>query len=291
MTNTDAKPPYVDAGCDQLLDRVGPLLEAVTGLEVAATSEMAADDSYLHPIYRTLQQAVRECLLVALDHLRCLAWSLQRLDEPFPYAHFSGIRTAITAASTALWMLSGSDATERRMRALEFYAKDYDSYSRWMQTVSGQPAYRNASTEELERNRAERDEVSRRQDLIVDMANTLVNPQRPFDIRSLVGRTSDTRMVAIAGGETAALGSSEHDPSITLLNTWQSTSGYAHARPWPGLRSKVFGEVDPGTGMQAVTQKGDPNAMFDAAFRALLVIEEAVRRMLTLSTEAVSEVS
>jgi hypothetical protein len=47
-----------------------------------------------------------------------VAWSLQKRDEPFPYAQFTVVRTAITAASTALWMLSGSNADERRIRGL-----------------------------------------------------------------------------------------------------------------------------------------------------------------------------
>jgi hypothetical protein len=35
--------------------------------------------------------------------------------------------------------------------------------------------------------------------------------------------------------------------------------------------------------MQEVAQKGDPEALLDAAFRALNVIEEVVRRLLALS--------
>ena len=110
--------PSVEVGYGWLRDRIGTAMETVLGLQIAETSEIASDDRYLHPIYRTFQQGVVQCLLVALDHLRFLVWSLQNRDEPYPYAQYTLIRTAITAASTALWMLSGSTADERRIRAL-----------------------------------------------------------------------------------------------------------------------------------------------------------------------------
>jgi hypothetical protein len=124
-----------------------------------------------------------------------------------------------------------------------------------------------------------------RQDLIVDMANALLNPQ-PALTRRTLARTSDTEIVRLAGAATAALGPDGYDPAVTLLNTWQTMSGYAHARPWSALRGKQWGEINPDTGMQAVTQKGDPDALLDAAFRALSTVEEAIRKLVALSTAA-----
>ncbi|SPM43617.1 hypothetical protein MNAB215_5843 [Mycobacterium numidiamassiliense] len=281
--NGAADEPTVEQGYERLKTRVGTQLETLLGLEVAQTSEVAADNQYLHPIYRTFQQAVIECLLTALDHLRFLAWSLQNRNEPFPYAQFTVIRTAITAASTALWMLSGSNADERRIRALEFYLKDFKSNASWIDTVKKQPQLQNLSPADQIRADAERAVLDTRQDLLVQMANSLLNPQPPFT-RQTLERTSDTKMVTIAGSETAALGSGGFDPGVTLLNTWQTMSGYARARPWAALPGKhPEGEIDPVTGMQKITQKGDPHALLDAAFRGLLVVEQAVGRLVGLS--------
>jgi hypothetical protein len=91
-------------------------------------------------------------------------------------------------------------------------------------------------------------------------------------------------MVTIAGGATPSLGIEGYDPAVTLLNTWQTMSGYAHARPWSALRGRQFGAIDPVTGLQAVVQKGDPDQLLDAAFRALTVIDEALRRLVVLSS-------
>jgi hypothetical protein len=281
MANGDE--PTAQHGYEWLKDRVGAALETVLGLEVAATSEIAADDRYLHPIYRTFQQAVVECLLTALDHLRFLAWRLQNRDEPFPYAQFTLIRTAITAASTALWMLSGSTRDERRIRALEFYLKDFKSYASWIDTVKAGPQHQNLPAADQVKVDAERVELDARQDLIVQMANALLNPPTPISSGSFANRTSDTKMVTIAGGATPSLGVGGFDPAITLLNTWQTMSGYAHARPWSALRGRHVEGSDPVTGMVRVTQKGDPHALLDAAFRGLQVIEQAVGRLVALS--------
>jgi hypothetical protein len=258
MSNGDAEGPTVQDGYEWMDNRVGAALATVLGLEVAATSEIAADDPYLHPIYRTFHQDVVQCLLTALDHLRFLVWSLQNRDEPFPYAQFTLIRTAITAASTALWPLNGNTRDERRIRALEFSLKDIRSYAAWVDTVRAFPQNQNLSAVDQARADAEAVEMDRRQDWIVQQANSLLNPTTPITRRSFANRTSDTEMVKIAGSTIPAGTTGGYDPAITLLNTRQSLSGYAHARPWSALPGREVTGTDPITGRWTVTQKGDP---------------------------------
>jgi len=268
VTMANGNEPTVQHGYEWLKDRIGSALETLLGLEIAATSEIAADDPYLHPIYRTFRQDVVQCLLTALDHLRFLVWSLQNRDEPFPYAQFTPIRTAITAASTALWMLSGNTRDDRRIRALEFSLKDIRSY---------------VSAADQANADAEAFEMNRRQDWIVQQANSLLSPTTPITRRSFAKRTSDTEMVKIAGSTIPAGAMGGLDPAITLLNTWQSLSGYAHARPWSALPGREVTGTDPTTGRLTVTQKGDPNRLLDAAFRGLIATEHAVRCLVGLS--------
>jgi hypothetical protein len=180
-------------------------------------------------------------------------------------------------------MVSGADADERRIRALEFYFNDFKSYVSWIDTVKQQPQYQSATAEEQVRTDAERVEMVNRQHMSVQMANALLDPQTPLTRRTFTRRTSDTQMVTIAGAATPSLGVDGYDPAVTLLNTWQTMSGYAHARPWSAMRGRQFGDIDPVTGMQAVVQNGDPDQLLDAAFRALTVIQEAVRRLVALS--------
>jgi hypothetical protein len=283
VTNADAKRPTVHDGYEWLQARVGAALEKVLGLNVADTSQIAADDLYLHPIYRTFHQDVVQCLLSAFDHLRFLAWSLQNRDEPFPYAQFTLIRTAITAASTALWLLSGSTPDERRIRALEFSLKDIRSYVAWVDTVKVFAQNQNLSAAEQAKLDAEGVEMRNRQDWIVQQANSLLSPTRPFTRGNFAQRTSDTEMVKIAGSAIPADAMRGYDPAITLLNTWQTMSGFAHARPWAALPGREITGTDPTTGRWNIAQKGDPDRLLDAAFRALSAAEEAVRRLLALS--------
>lgn len=205
--------------------------------------------------------------------------------SPFPYAQFTVVRTAITAAATASWMVHGSDAEERRARALEFYFNDFKSNALWMDTVNNQPMLQNASAAVLGKIASERAMLDTRRDLIVQMANALHDRQIPFTRRTFgQNTTSDTEMVRIAGAATPGLGRNGFDAAITLLNTWQAMSCYAHARTWATLPGKhASGETDPVTGMQKVTQKGDPHALLDAAFRPVLVVEQAVGQLVALS--------
>jgi hypothetical protein len=63
-------------------------------------------------------------------------------------------------------------------------------------------------------------------------------------------------------------------------------SAYAHARPWSAaMRGRQFGDIDPDTGLQHIVQKGDPDQLLDAAFRALETAEEAIRRLIALSAD------
>ncbi|MCV7442032.1 hypothetical protein H7K33_07330 [Mycobacterium paraense] len=279
MANGDEPP--VQQGYEWLENRVSAALETVLGLEVAATSEIAEDDAYLHPIYRTFHQDVVQCLLSALDHLRFLSWSLRNRNEPFPYAQFTLIRTAITGGSTALWMLSGSTRDERRIRALEFSFKDIRSEVAWVDTVRAFPQNQDLNGED---HQEWADEMGRRQDWIVEQANSLLNPTTPLTRRSFAKQcTTDTEIVTLAGRALPAGATGSYDPAITLLNTWQTMSGFAHARPWAALPGREITGTDPVTGWWKVTQKGDPNRLLDAAFRGLPAVEEAVRRLVALS--------
>lgn len=188
-----------------------------------------------------------------------------------------------TAASTALWLLSGNTRDERRIRALEFSLKDIRSYAAWIETVKAFPQNQNLSGVDQAKADAEAVELDRRQDWIVQQANSLLNPTKPLTPGSFANRTSDTEMVKIAGSALPAGSMGGYDPAITLLNTWRSMSGYAHARPWSALPGREVTGTDPTTGRWNVTQKGDPDRLLDAAFRGLRVIEEAVMRLVGLS--------
>jgi hypothetical protein len=219
--------------------------------------------------------------LSALDHLRFLVWSLKSRDEPYPYAQATLIRTAITGAATALFVVSGNTPLERRCRAMEVMFKDLKSQLSWMTTAAAEPMNQQRPPTEWAAFETQRTEVQRRQDWIVQQANTLLLPDTPFTRRSYGQKTtSDSDMVRAAGAMTPALGTGGWNSELVLLNSWEVLSGYAHARPWSSpLGSNLVvrdPEPDPTTGAITVSAEGNPDRLLDFAFRAVLVVENGV---------------
>lgn len=281
----------VEQGYEWLSERAANAFERLNAIQIVEGSPIIDDDQFFHPIYRTLSQDVTQCLLSALDHLRFLVWSLKTRDKPYPLAQATLIRTAITGAATALWMVSGSTPLDRRCRAMEFMFNDLRSQLIWMNSTLDEPMHRQEkSPEEIARFEAWKSDVERRLDWIVQQANTLLTPPKPFARGTYKGNTtSDTDMVKAAGAITPALGTEGWNPELVLLNTWQLLSGYAHARPWAyslGTRMVVNDpEPDPVTRTIKVTAEGDPDRLLDFAFRAMIVVENGIGWLDTLSRE------
>jgi hypothetical protein len=273
--------PTVEEGYADLKKRAGAAIERLKAIEVSSSSVLTADDQFFHPIYRTFSQGVVECLFSALDHLRFLAWSLDNREKPFPYAQATLIRTAITAASTALWMTSGSTDVERRSRALEFNFNDLKSHLGWMDTLAADPINQQRPAAEQAQFDALYTELERRIDWVLQEATTLQGRPNPFTRNTYGGQaTTETQIVRHAGSIATAIGVGGYDSGLVLLNTWQLLSGYAHGRPWASLHGgkTIVNDPtpDPTTGQISITKQGDPDRLLDFAFRALIVTEVAV---------------
>ncbi|TFV61409.1 hypothetical protein E4P42_00460 [Mycobacterium sp. PS03-16] len=280
MSDED-KSPTVETGYEWLNERIGHAIERLTSVRVSDPSAILDDDRFFHPIHRTLSQDIAQCLLSALDHLRCLVLTLKTLDKPHPYAQATMIRTAITGAATALWMASASTRDERRCRAMEFMFNDLKSQLAWMKTTKTEPMHQQRPAAETATFDAWEADIERRLDWIVQQANSCLAPSIPFTRRTYGQRTtSDTDMVRAAGKLTTAIGTGGWDSELVLLNTWQMLSGYAHARPWAApLGSTLIVRdptPDPTTGTVTVAVEGNPDRLLDFAFRAVIVAEVGV---------------
>lgn len=271
-------------GYESLNTRAANAINRLTSIKAADTSALTADDLYLRPIDRTFRQGIDQCLLSALDHLRFLAWSLMNREHPYPYAQATLIRTAITGASTALWMMTAPTVGERRLRALQFNFSDLRSNLAWMDTVASEPHHQQRSASEWAQFNAVRAARETRLDRMVQEANTLTNPQTPYTRRTFKNSiTTDSEMVKAAGAHVPSLATGGWDPALVLVNTWQVLSGYAHARPWASSLGSTIVVTDatpnPLTGTISVTARGNPDALLDSAFRALITTEAAISQL------------
>ncbi|WP_111509550.1 hypothetical protein [Mycobacterium kyogaense] len=283
----DASTP-IETGVQWLTDRTEAAIARLTSIEIARKSVIFADDVFFHPIRRTVSQDVCQLLLSALDHLRFLAWSLRKHEKTYPYAQATLIRTAATGAATALWIVGAESTVERRCRAMEFMFNDIKSHLTWMATAAAEPMHQQRPASEWTAYENQRSELQRRQEWLVQQANTLLQPETAFTRRTYGQRlTSDSDMVRAAGTSTPAIGVGGWDPELVLLSSWQVLSGYAHARPWavPLGSTLVVNDPEPNptTGTISVTPEGNPDRLLDMAFRALLVAENAVARLESLS--------
>jgi hypothetical protein len=281
MPRANSRPSTVEQGYEWLSDRIADAIERLTSVSVADNAVILDDDKFFHPIHRTLSQDVAQCLLSALDHLRALVRGLKDREKPYPYAQATLIRTAITAGATGLWLVSGSTATERRCRAIGFMYHDLKSQLTWMATTATEPMHQKRPAAELTHFDNWRADIERRIAWILQEATTLLNRPTLFSRREFGDQTAtDREMVEAAGRYTPALGTGGWDPELVLLNTWQTLSGYAHARPWAvHLGSDVVVRdptPNPKTGTITVVVEGNPERLLDFGFRAVMVVESGV---------------
>ena len=283
MTTDDAakQPPTVEQGYDLLSDRIADAIERLTSIKVADGAVIIDDDKFFHPIYRTLSQDVAQCLLSALDHLRALVRGLKDRKKPYPYAQATLIRTAITAGATGLWLISGSTPTERRVRAMGFMYHDLKSQLAWMETTATEPMHQQRPAAEVTQFDNWRADIERRIDWILQEATTLLNWPTPLSRRQFGDQTvTDRHMVEAAGRYTPGIGDGGWNPELVLLNTWQTLSGYAHARPWAvQLGSNLVvrdSTPNPTTGTITVAVEGNSERLLDFAFRAIMVVENGI---------------
>lgn len=192
--------------------------------------------------------------------------TLNAKGKPHAFAESTLIRTAITAASYSLWMLSEHPTErERRFRALQFIFKDCAAYAGYVRTQSQDPAATEAEREEADEVIGE---MRRRQEWIVEQANALTGASQTFkEFRQDL--PSDTEIVEQAG--------------TRVLSAWRFLGGYAHGLPWATLGNQVAqGDPDPETGVVTVSQRGNSEQLLNAAFYTLEGIEKAIWRFRVL---------
>lgn len=85
------------------------------------TSDLYEDNKvFLHPI----SDEARLSLISAGEHLR-LAWTAIKADELYPSAHFTTLRSALVAASQAVYILGPDASATRRGRGLTVIVESY----------------------------------------------------------------------------------------------------------------------------------------------------------------------
>ncbi|MFT9536221.1 hypothetical protein ACM0AX_23490 [Mycobacteroides abscessus subsp. abscessus] len=242
-------------------------------LQGAIASPIEIDNQYLRtvPVSQSIQEFVRIPLESAIDSLGLVADTLNTVGAQHLYAENSLIRTALTGASFALWMLNDDDPNIRRARVLRFAFKDIDGLTSYF-------------TGNIAMNPRFFEEANSYKESIVKHANVLEKEQRsvakyrnyrPDASDPTKIWYSDTAVVEYVGDVIEA---------SNLLSTWQFMSGYAHSLLWAVLVNSIetAHRIDR---YRVMTPRHEPNPrqLLSASNLALTIIEKATERLVALS--------
>ncbi|GJO37396.1 hypothetical protein NJB1604_02100 [Mycobacterium marinum] len=269
----------VEVGYGWLRERVAKGMKDLQPIKPAPGSVAETEDAYLKPICRRFEDCIKPTLHSALDHLELVQETLHNRPTPHPYAESTLIRTAITAASTALWILATDDTNERRRRALEFTFRDYDGYLSYVKRVK-----EDGLADQDGRQAAKVDWIiaglpDDRLKWIVQRASELSPQSGPItveDFRRHPRKTSDTQIVIAAARALDPRAPGRFDVTAHLVSTWKYLSGFAHGMPWSAVGSWKVLSQDDETGTLTVSVEANPDRLLDSAFMALIVAEKAI---------------
>lgn len=239
----------------------------------AIASPIENDNQYLHtvPVSQSVQQFVRVPLESALDNLGLVADTLNTVGAQHLYAENSLIRTSLTGASFALWMLNDNDPNVRRARVLRFAFKNIDGLTSYFTgNASMNPNFF--------------EEMTSLQESIVKHANILESEERSLK-KYRNYRPDSADPTKIWHSDTAVVGhAGDVIEAPNLLSTWQFMSGYAHSLLW----SVAVNSIDTAHrieryGVTMPIHAPNPRQLVAASNLALAIIEKSIECLVAQS--------
>lgn len=259
------------------------VFQSTRNLEAIKTetgSPVWLENTFLAEIRVVYSLLAKQPLGYALDHLNLVVESLQGRDEPHPYAEATLIRTAITASSWSLWLLTA----ERRLRALQFCFKDIDGFIGFMGSQRLDPLL---TVEQRERCDEVIEGMKGRQHWVIDQVDGRATTTKYHTREKFRGKLPKDTAVVQAAAWALPEPTTAFDARQRLVEAWRFMSGYAHGLPWASAGDRVpVGEPDPETGQIPVQIRGNPDNLLTGAFCAWAVIDAATERLKQLSRAA-----
>ncbi|MFF0818336.1 hypothetical protein ACFYVR_24780 [Rhodococcus sp. NPDC003318] len=197
----------------------GELAHRLGRIEAAPGSDTEVADRMLRASRLSLRGTVVQLIHSALDHLDLAG----RDAGPHEFAHPTLVRSAITTAATALWLMAGP-VDERCYRTLQFGYRDQVYRGQYLKACRAGSRQRIAD--------------ARRAELLA-----AARELRPgVSERRFHAINSDSFIVAQAGllMPPDALGGP--DPAVEVLTQWNLLSAYAHGRNWAA--EEADGRID-----------------------------------------------
>lgn len=223
----------------------------------AQRMEIPQPDSELHgdnKVFRhhPISDAARLSLVSAGEHLR-LAWTCLKAGELYPTAHFTPLRSALVAASQAVYVLGPDDPALRRSRGLAVIVESYLRLKQFHTECLKAPGLTSHQEQQI-------------QEQLVWLDSRIGGAKAA----GALGGINITDAVIPYAANLVYGTAPEKEHSVKLL--WRQMSGDAHALMWAMiLRSKL----DPPQGGQQLSMGTVPGSSaaiaqpFEASFRIL----------------------
>jgi hypothetical protein len=237
-------------------------------IPIEPASSLAADDAPDSKLWQ-IGRLVNASMLSAVDHLRCLRDSLDKSEWLYIMAYDSLVRSALVAASQAVWLLSGT-RIQRRYRNLLIYRDE------WRNEIASYGILEGSDLVEADVLRAETDKLKRRLEATSPTLRAYqkeIGPGTPGDFQM-------TRMVA----EVADMvfpkkdGKQVGNISYGVRMSLSFTSAVVHAAPRAVMsRADRENAIDLGNGQKLMPISMSIPTLYQHTAGAVLILNEAWR--------------
>ncbi|UTT40481.1 hypothetical protein NMP99_04085 [Glutamicibacter mishrai] len=213
-------------------------------------SELQLDDAGFaeHPI----SEMARTSLISAGEHLR-LAWTAIKVGQLYPIAHFTTLRSALLAASQAVYILGPEDSEVRRGRGLAAVAESYKRSRQFHKDTLKYPGLTETGRQEIDTQIVW---LTERLDQVrqagAENSLNITDKVIPYASKLVYGRD-----------ETLEL-------EVNLL--WRKLSGDAHSLTWSMAQRTVFLPAKAGQNLSEGASRGSLEEVaqpFEASYRIL----------------------
>lgn len=261
--------------CSTLSRHVRQELAHAQTVRAVFASELYADDQFLRRFNTTLHQLTVSRLLSSLDHLQLAARSLESREE-LVYCQYSLIRTALTTASTALWLIHGG-LTQRRLRALNLAFFDLDQQVKFARCLVDAKNRRDPRNNRLKREAKSLVASAPARFAAIhreykETAGTTIDPRN-------LRKFNETDVVIEVGRYVCTKGLISNESELLLQ--YRMMSGFVHGLVWStysGAKVRNF----QGDKSAMVELKGNSSNIYNGATTVLIVARAAKARLVEL---------
>ncbi len=170
----------------------------------------------------SMREMARGSIAAALDCLLLACWSLGQAKAVRGHGHPALVRSSLTAATTALWLLD-DDRDERRKRGLQLARAQCDADREHAEDLA--PGFRPPGAPPLGPFiESRKDRVTR----VLEDGRIL-----GFDEKTIKAKPRDKSIVKAGGDRIPASYLPGGDPGAHVLSEWRLLSARAHGFQWP----------------------------------------------------------